>query len=117
MMKKVNKKFSSLNAFIEEWALASEQQRFDKRVNMTEKQIKPFYDAIIGLMPDIMAYLKGKPVNPDNEEDKNLMYLALSCVEVSRIFEVWGQKDVRSDYLDPARVRCIGYEGVKNGER
>lgn len=116
-MTTVNTKFASLNTFIDDWALASEQERFDKRVSMTEEEIKPFYDTIIGLMPHIMEYLKDKPVNPDNDEDKNLMYLALSCVEVSRIFEVWGQKDVRSDYLDPARVRCVGYEGVKNGER
>ncbi|HIL78524.1 MAG TPA: hypothetical protein EYG48_06420 [Methylococcales bacterium] len=116
-MSTVNAKFASLNTFIDEWALETEQERFDKRVSMTEGQIKPFYEAIIGLMPDIMEYLKDKPVNPDSEEDANLMHLALSCVEVSRIFEVWGQKDVRSDYLDPARVRCVGYEGVKNGER
>jgi hypothetical protein len=43
--------------------------------------------------------------------------MAMSCVEVSRIFEVWNQLDVRSDYLDPKRITCLGYEGAKKLDR
>ena len=96
-MNKLPIKFKNLNEFVHEWALDTEQARFDKRTTGQIDAIKVFYDAILPYMSDIMEYLKGKEVEPAEQADKNLLGLALSCVEVSRIFEVWGQLDVRSD--------------------
>ncbi len=104
--------FKPLRKFVADWAINTEQARFEKRLNTPYEVIKTFYEAIIPLMPDIMSYLKSKPVSPEMQCDKNIMFLALSCVEVSRIFEVWGQQDVRADYFDPSRICCVGYEGV-----
>lgn len=106
--------FKALRQFVPDWALDTEQARFEKRLNTPYEVINTFYEAIIPLMPDIMSYLKHKPVSSDVQCDRNLMFLALSCVEVSRIFEVWGQQDVRADYFDPSRISCTGYEGVNN---
>lgn len=105
--------FEALHVFVAEWALGTEQARFEKRLNTPYETVKLFYEATIPLMPDVMSYLQNKPVSPDQQCDKNLMFLALSCVEVSRIFEVWGKQDVRADYFDPERITCVGYEGVK----
>jgi hypothetical protein len=112
-MSKLPKQFEVLNYFVNDWALDSEQARFEKRTTGKLDEIKVFYESIIKMMPDIMEYLKDKEVDPSEQADKNLLKLALSCVEVSRIFEVWDQQDVRSDYLDPKRITCAGYEGSK----
>lgn len=106
------KQFDALREFVGDWVLDSEQARLEKRLNTNYEAIKLFYERIIPLMPDIMKYLEDKPVSPDTQCDTNLMFLALSCVEVSRIFEVWGKSDVRADYFDPKRITCVGYEGV-----
>ncbi|MEH6503267.1 MAG: hypothetical protein V7682_05115 [Cycloclasticus sp.] len=116
-MNNLPNKFEGLSKFVAEWALDTEQARFDKRTSGKVEEIKFFYDAIIQQMPDIMAYLKDKEVEPSEQEDKNLLNMAMSCVEVSRIFEVWNQLDVRSDYLDPKRMTCLGYEGAKKLDR
>ena len=112
-MNNLPKQFEGLNGFVNDWALDTEQARFDKRTGGQVDEIKVFYDAIIKEMPNIMEYLKDKEVEPTEQQDKNLLNMAMSCVEVSRIFEVWDQLDVRSDYLDPKRITCAGYEGSK----
>lgn len=111
------KNFELLREFVSEWALDTEQERFDKRTSGQVDAIRLFYDAILPYMSDIMAYLKDKEVEPAEQVDKNLLNMALSCVEVSRIFEVWGQLDVRCDYFNPKRITCGGYEGVKKPMR
>jgi hypothetical protein len=104
--------FAELSEFVPEWALEGEQSRFRKRIHADPAEIKRFYDVIMPSMERILQYLKNFPPLEQPEPERNLMWLALSCVEVSRIFEVWNQQDVRADFLDPERFVCVGYEGL-----
>lgn len=109
----IPKGFEDLEVWCADWALPGEQERFMKRINTSVDSIRKFYDAILPRMDAALEHLKGFPVTGLPQAEENLMRLALSYVEVSRIFEVWNQHDVRADFLDPNRFTCIGYEGVK----
>ncbi len=106
--------FAELTEFVAQWALPSEQARFNQRIHADPANIKHFYDTILPWMDRILVHLRDFPPLDPPAPELNLMRLALSCVEVSRIFEAWGQQDVRADFLDPARFTCVGYEGVKH---
>jgi hypothetical protein len=107
------KSFEDLVVWCADWALPGEQERFIKRINTPVDSIRKFYDAILPRMDAVLGHLKEFPALGLPQAEENLMRLALSYVEVSRIFEVWNQHDVRADFLDPNRLTCIGYEGVK----
>jgi len=105
--------FVGLLPWVGGWALASENERFAKRVDSEMSVIRGFYDAILPQMTPLMEYLEKLPVSGLCVADQNLLNLALSYVEVSRIFEVWDQQDVRADFFEPKRLNCVGYEGMQ----
>jgi hypothetical protein len=100
--------FADLERWVHEWALLTEQQRFDKRVGSTLDQLRPFYDAMLARMPAIMEYLARLPVEGLAQADERLLRLALSYVEISRCFEAWGQVDVRADFFKPEYLHSDG---------
>ena len=105
--------FAELLPWVSDWALDTENKRLAKRVDSDMEEIKAFYDAILPQMTPVMEYLEKLPVSGLDGADQNLLNLALSYVEISRIFEVWDQQDVRADFFDPKRLNCIGYEGMQ----
>lgn len=100
--------FADLEQWLDEWALDTEQRRFDKRVRSTLDQLRPFYDAMLGRMPAIMDHLAALPLDGLSSDDENLLRLALSYVEISRCFEAWGQVDVRADFFRPGYLYTDG---------
>lgn len=109
--------FEDLEPHVAAWALADEDARFHKRLGSSMEEIRQFYEAIAPRMERVMAHLQGCPVNGLPPADDALLKLALAYVEISRVFEVWNQQDVRADFFDPARLRCVGYEAVRGGPR
>lgn len=105
--------FKDLEVQVAAWALADENGRFHKRLDSSMEQIRQFYDAIAPRMEAVMAHLRNCPVTGLTAPDERLLRLALSYVEVSRVFEVWNQQDVRADFFDPQRFKCIGFEAVQ----
>ena len=106
-------KFEDLSPWVSEWALATESARFNKRIHNAVPERQAFYDAIVPRMAAVMEYLEQLPMTDLPIPDQNLLSLALSYVEISRVVEVWKQQDVRADFFDPSRLNCIGYEGVQ----
>lgn len=109
--------FEDLEPFIAAWALPDEDARFRKRLDASMDEMRAFYDAILPRMEAVMEYLTECPVQGLTPADDALLKLALAYVEISRIFEVWNRQDVRADFFDPARLRCVGYEAVQGGQR
>ncbi len=105
--------FTDLLPWVDHWALAQENDRFNKRVDADMADIQAFYDAILPRMTEVMEHLEKLPPSGLGVADQNLLSLALSYVETSRIFEVWKQQDVRADFFEPNRLNCVGYEGVQ----
>ncbi len=100
--------FADLEPWLDQWALATEQQRFDKRVSLTMDELRPFYEAMLDRMPTIMDHLAKLPIDGLSSEDDNLLRLALSYVEISRCFEAWNQADVRADFFPPKYLHTDG---------
>src|SRR3546814_3548014 len=61
--------FADLEPWLDQWALATEQQRFDKRVSLTMDELRPFYEAMLDRMPTIMDHLAKLPIDGLSSED------------------------------------------------
>lgn len=115
VMQSVPSQFAALQPFVAGWALPDENARFHKRINADPADMRKFYDTILPQMDAVMEYLTHCPAIGLAPHDDVLLKLALSFVEVSRVFEVWNQQDVRHDFFDPKRLNCIGFEAVQPG--
>lgn len=105
--------FAALQPYVEAWALPDENARFRKRIAASMEELREFYDAILPHMETVMQHLQGCPVQGLAAADDALLKLALSYTEISRVFEVWNQQDVRADFFDPQRLNCVGYEAAQ----
>ena len=105
--------FATLQPYVAAWALPDENARFRKRIDASMEELRSFYDAILPHMEAVMAHLQGCPVQGLAPADDALLKLALSYAEVSRVFEVWNQQDVRADFFEPKRLNCVGYEAAQ----
>ena len=95
MTSQLPSEFSDLEVF-SEWILATEGERYAKRLGSTMAEMQAFYDAAFPRLADIMAYAENVPVGegPVSDEDRNLAHLAFSLVTVSFPVEAWKQPNV-----------------------
>jgi hypothetical protein len=85
--------FADLEPFAD-WALSSEHDRFEKRINSTQDELQAFYDAAFPRLEDSTGYLERVSLDGISEEDRNLLWLFCSLVTVSFAVEVWRQPRV-----------------------
>jgi hypothetical protein len=85
--------FKDLERF-EGWALASEPARMEKRETSSMDEIKSFYDAMIGRLPAIVAYLNKHPIDALPDKERRLLDMALSLTEASFAVERYNQPTV-----------------------
>src|SRR3546814_19583877 len=78
--------FADLEPWLDQWALATEQQRFDKRVSLTMDELRPFYEAMLDRMPTIMDHRAKLPTDGLSAEESNHLRLELSHAEIIRCF-------------------------------
>ena len=94
--------FATLEPY-SEWVLATEPERYAKRLASGMKEMQAFYDAAFPLLGPASAYLDQFPVNDLPEPERNLLLLMFSLVMVSFPVEVWKQPrvpDSGAAYLD-----------------
>jgi hypothetical protein len=85
--------FAELEPFAD-WVLASEFDRYRKRLASTMDELQAFYDAAFPRLQDGSEYLKGVAIKGISDEDRNLLWLFSSLVTVSFPVEVWRQPRV-----------------------
>ena len=85
--------FADLEPF-EAWALASERDRYGKRVESTMDELQAFYDAAFPRLEAGAEYLQGVAIDGISDEDRNLVWLFASLITVSFPVEVWRQPRV-----------------------
>lgn len=85
--------FADLERF-SEWCLATERERYAKRLasSMTEMQV--FYDAITPRAEDAISYCDKFSLDDMPEDVLNLMHLLYSMIMVSFPIECWKQARV-----------------------
>jgi hypothetical protein len=94
--------FAALDPY-SDWILATEPERYAKRLAATMADMQAFYDAAFPLLEPAMAHLDVFPLHELPEAERNLLYLMQSLVMVSFPVEVWKQPrvpDSGAAYLD-----------------
>ncbi|OBI53422.1 hypothetical protein A5707_11615 [Mycobacterium kyorinense] len=82
--------FADLEQF-SDWCLASEPQRYHKRLTSTMAKMQSFYDAVTPRAEDALAYCDKFSLDDMPDDVMNLMYLLYSMIMVSFPVECWKQ--------------------------
>jgi hypothetical protein len=85
------------------WILATERERYDKRLASSMEEMQAFYDAAFPLLAAANDYLERFGMDNLPEPERNLLLLMMSLVMVSFPVEVWKQPrvpDSGAAYLD-----------------
>ena len=86
--------FSDLERFAGSWCLASEPERYAKRLASSMDEMQAFYDAIFPRAQEAMAYLEKFPLHELPEDAQRLLQLLYSLIMVSFPVEIWRQPDL-----------------------
>jgi hypothetical protein len=85
--------FSDLEVF-SSWCLASEAERYAKRLSSPMEEMHAFYDAAFPRLVEALAYLDKLDLAALPEDAGRLLLLCYSLVNVSFPVEVWRQARV-----------------------
>ncbi len=85
--------FADLEPYAD-WCLASEAERYAKRLASTMDELQAFYDAAFPRLEDALTYLDGFPLDALPEDATHLLWLCYSLVNASFPVEVWRQPRV-----------------------
>ena len=83
--------FADLEPFAKEWCLASEPERYAKRLASTMDEMQAFYDALFPRAEEAIVYLEKFPLHDLPEDAHRLLQLLYSLVMVSFPIEIWRQ--------------------------
>jgi hypothetical protein len=85
--------FADLEPFAD-WSLATEAERYAKRLGSTMDELHAFYDAGFPRLEEATAYLDGFDLHALPEDATRLLWLLYSLVNASFPVEVWAQQRV-----------------------
>jgi len=97
--------FVDLEPFAPTWCLATERQRYERRLASTTVEMQAFYDAIVPRVDQAMSYLERFPLGSLPEDAVNLLHLLYSMIQISFPVEVWRQPRVPD--TGSARFDCF----------
>jgi hypothetical protein len=83
--------FVELEPFASEWCLATEPDRYARRLGSSMDELQSFYDAFFPRIEEALMYCDQYVLGQLPEEAVNLMHLIYSLVAVSFSVEVFGQ--------------------------
>ncbi len=95
--------FADLEPYAPAWCLATERERFAKRMATPMAEIQAFYDACFPRAEEAIAYCDGFPLDELPEDAERLLQLIYSLVMASFPVEAWRQPhipDSGAAYLD-----------------
>jgi hypothetical protein len=95
--------FSALEPFAATWCLATERERFARRMASSMAEMQAFYDAFFPRAEEAIAYCEKFPLDDLPADVQRLLQLLYSLVMVSFPVEAWRQPrvpDSGAAYLD-----------------
>ena len=92
-MAKLPSEFADLEPFLD-WDLATEPERYAKRLASTMTEMQAFYDAITPRAEEAIAYCDKFSLDDLPDDVLNLMHLLYSMIIVSFPVECWKQPKV-----------------------
>ena len=96
--------FRDLEPYLD-WDLATEPERYGKRLASSMEEMQSFYDAAFPRMEDVIAYVDKYPLNDLPDDARTLMHLMQSLIMVSFPIEAW--KQARVPDSGAAWVECL----------
>jgi len=90
---KLPTEFADLGPYLD-WDLATEPERYAKRLDSSMTEMQAFYDAAFPRLNDVIAYCDQYPLDDLPEGALTLMHLMQSLVMVSFPIEAWKQPRV-----------------------
>ncbi|WNG90387.1 hypothetical protein C6A87_019220 [Mycobacterium sp. ITM-2016-00317] len=90
---KLPAEFADLEQFAD-WCLATEAERYGKRLASTMRDMQAFYDAITPRAEEAIAYCDKFALDDLPDDVLNLMRLLYSMIQVSFPVECWKQPKV-----------------------
>ncbi|MGE2835215.1 hypothetical protein [Mycobacterium sp. SMC-4] len=90
---KLPPEFADLEQF-SDWCLATEAERYGKRLNSSMREMQAFYDAITPRAEEAIAYCDKFALDDLPDDVLNLMRLLYSMIQVSFPVECWKQPKV-----------------------
>jgi hypothetical protein len=85
--------FSALEQYLD-WDLATEPERYAKRLASSMTEMQAFYDVAFPKLEAVMDYCDTFPIDDLPEDARTLMHLMQSLVMVSFPIEAWKQPRV-----------------------
>ena len=83
--------FADLEVLAADWCLATEPERYAKRLCSSMGELQDFYDAVFPRLEEALEYLDRYSMEDLPDVVINLMRLLYSHVAVSFSVEAWGQ--------------------------
>ena len=104
--------FVDLAPYTERWCLRSQQERHQALMACSVDGLRPFYQALIGRMDEIIKFLNQFPLDSMPPDAKNLFDLAMTWAETAHPIDLrWPTTDIedsfpadRIEYLVPSRA-------------
>jgi hypothetical protein len=88
------KEFDDLERYAADWCLATETERYARRLASSMGEIQAFYDAITPRAEAAIAYCDRFALDAMPQDALNLLHLMYSMITVSFPVEAWGQPRV-----------------------
>jgi len=86
--------FAELEPFAETWSLATERERWERRMSSSIDELQTFYDAIFPRVLEALAYCDKFHLEDMPQDAASLLRLIYSFVLVSFPVELWRQPHV-----------------------
>ena len=86
--------FEDLEPFAATWCLATEADRFARRMASTMPELQAFYDAGFPRIDEALAYCDKFPLDDLPDDARHLLQLVHSIVMVAMCVEIWHQPKV-----------------------
>jgi hypothetical protein len=87
--------FADLEPFVDRWCLATEHERYARRLATPIEQMKAFYGAMLARVEAALDWCDRFPLDDMPDDAARLLQLVHSFVMVSFPVEVWGQPAIR----------------------
>ena len=86
--------FEDLEPFAERWSLASERERYARRLSAPMDEMKALYAAMLPRVAAALDHCDRFPLDDLPEDAARLLRLVHSFIMVSFPVEVWGRPDI-----------------------
>jgi len=110
--------FETLEPFVAEWALDTQDARYEKRRNTSAEALRAFYDAMLPHIEKILDEVDRYPLGMLPESHRPLYALALSLAEIAPHVELYrGNPLVPNSFEESRMLSLHGDQPTWQGKR